>query len=157
MFWSFVQLYRPNQFQTLAFADFMVLDKIIKKREKIEVFPFWSFFERNEKPPEALYVSNEVIFHFRNSHRQSTRKRWQNRSRRNWAQMASSANNAMQKGKNFNQTSSKIILAERLVESSLQRSVTSLFSHRFLLIMQKKKTYNYGRFTNSIWHFADWI
>ena len=46
----------------------------------------------------------------------------------------------MQKGKNFNQTSSKIILAERLVESSLQRSVTSLFSHRFLLIMQKKRT-----------------
>ena len=43
-----------------------------------------------------------LIFHSRNSHRQSTRKRWQNRSRRNWAQMASSANNnAMQKGKDF--------------------------------------------------------
>ena len=74
MFWSFV--YRPNQFRTLEFADFMVLDKVIK----LEF----------------------LIFHSRNSHRQSTRKRWQNRSRRNWAQMASSANNnAMQKGKDF--------------------------------------------------------
>lgn len=65
-----------NQFRTLEFSDFMVLDKIIK----LEF----------------------LIFHSRNSHRQSTRKRWQNRSRRNWAQMASSANNnAMQKGKDF--------------------------------------------------------
>ena len=100
------------------FADFMVLDKIIK----LEF----------------------LIFHSRNSHRQSTRKRWQNRSRRNWAQMASSANNnAMQKGKNF--FKSKIILAARiLVESSLQRSVTFPFFPSISPNHAEKTTYNYA-------------
>ena len=107
-----------NQFRTLEFSDFMVLDKIIK----LEF----------------------LIFHSRNSHRQSTRKRWQNRSRRNWAQMASSANNnAMQKGKNF--FKSKIILAARiLVESSLQRSVTFPFFPSISPNHAEKTTYNYA-------------
>ena len=102
---------------------------------KFSLFRFLVIF----RAKRASYVSNEVIFHFRNSHRQSTRKRWQNRSRRNWAQMASSANNAMQKGKNFKHHQELFWLSawSNQVFKGLLRS---LFSHRFLLIMQKKRT-----------------
>ena len=99
---------------------------------------FWSFvvlissgiLTKKVKNLQILWCLTISIFLYRNSHRHSTRKRWQNRSRRNWAQMATSANStAMQKGKN-----QKLFL----VKSSLQRSVSLVFSHRFLLIMQKK-------------------
>ena len=107
-------MYRPNQFRTLEFADFMVLDKVIK----LEF----------------------LIFHSRNSHRQSTRKRWQNRSRRNWAQMASSANNnAMQKGKDFFKSQKLFWPRVSWSNQVFKGLLRSLFSHRFLLIMQKKR------------------
>ena len=153
MFWSFVQLYRPNQFQTLEFADFMVLDKIIKKGKNwsFPFFDFWSFFERNEPRMflmKLFFISGIVIV-----------KVLENVGKIGPVEIG-------HKWLLQQITQCKKVRISNIIKNYFGWALGRIKSSKVCYVPffpsispnhAEKKMFNYGRFTNSIWHFADWI